>query len=159
MTTAVRSLEELQGLIGKELALSEWIPITQEQVNAFASATLDMDWMHVDPARARTGPIGQTIAQGFLTLSLLTFFSHQSRLIPAGIEYAFNYGVDRVRWMTPVKVGASIRNRARLLDLQPRGPDGYLIKTENTVEILGEDKPAMVAEWLGLLKKTADQAR
>jgi len=159
MTTAVRSLEELQGLIGKELALSEWIPITQEQVNAFASATLDMDWMHVDPARARTGPIGQTIAQGFLTLSLLTFFSHQSRLIPAGIEYAFNYGVDRVRWMTPVKVGASIRNRARLLDLQPRGPDGYLIKTENTVEILGEDKPAMVAEWLGLLKKTADLAR
>ena len=158
MTTAVRSLEELQGLIGKELALSEWIPITQEQVNAFASATLDMDWMHVDPARARTGPIGQTIAQGFLTLSLLTFFSHQSRLIPAGIEYAFNYGVDRVRWMTPVKVGASIRNRARLLDLQRRGPDGYLIKTENTIEILGEDKPAMVAEWLGLLKKTAEQA-
>ena len=159
MTTAVRSLDELQGLIGKEVALSDWILITQEQVDAFASATRDMDWMHVDPARARTGPIGQTIAQGFLTLSLLTFFSHQSRLIPAGIEYAFNYGVDRVRWMTPVKVGASIRNRARLLDLQPRGPDGYLIKTENTVEILGEDKPAMVAEWLGLLKKTADQAR
>jgi acyl dehydratase len=159
MTNGFARLEDLHEFIGRELALSDWILITQEQVDAFASATRDLDWMHVDPARARSGPLGQTIAQGFLTLSLLTFFSHESRFIPADVEYALNYGVDRVRWMTPVKVGASIRNRARLLDLQSRGADSFLIKTENTIEILGEDKPAMVAEWLGLLRRSAATSR
>jgi len=155
VTTALQRIEDLQEFVGRELAVSDWIHITQEQVNAFASATRDMDWMHVDPARARSGPVGQTIAQGFLTLALLTYFSHAGRFIPADVEYAFNYGIDRVRWMTPVKVGASIRNRTHLIDLQPREPDGWLIKTKNTVEILGEDKPAMVAEWLGLLKRNS----
>ena len=154
MTTAVQRIEDLQKLVGREIAVSDWICITQEQVDAFASATRDMDWMHVAPARARGGPVGQTIAQGFLTLALLTYFSHEGGFLPADVEYAFNYGIDRVRWMTPVKVGASIRNRTHLLDLQPREPDSWLIKTKNTVEIRGEDKPAMVAEWLGLLKLT-----
>ena len=97
MTNGFARLEDLHEFIGRELALSDWILITQEQVDAFASATRDLDWMHVDPARARSGPLGQTIAQGFLTLSLLTFFSHESRFIPDDVEYALNYDVDRVR--------------------------------------------------------------
>jgi acyl dehydratase len=151
----VQHIEELRPLIGEQIALSAWHPVTQAQVDQFAAATDDPDWMHVDIERARQGPVGETIAQGFLTLSLLLKFSHETRYLPPDIAYAFNYGLDRVRWITPVRVGTRIRNRTVLLDLTDRGSGSYLLKTLNTVEIEGVDKPAMIAEWLGLVKTGA----
>jgi acyl dehydratase len=149
---AVESLEQLSSYVGREIGTSEWLLVTQEQVNRFADTVMDPDWMHIDEARARTGPIGQTIVQGFFTLSLLTHFNHQIRLVPADISYAFNYGLDRVRWLAPLKVGKRIRNRMVLESVAARGANRFLVKTVNTVEIEGESVPAMVAEWLGLVQ-------
>jgi acyl dehydratase len=147
------SFEEMQGYVGQEIAVTDWLRITQERVTHFAEVTDDPDWMHIDQARAATGPVGQTIAQGFLTLSLLIHFSHQANYLPANIAHAFNYGLDRVRWITPVKVGARIRNRVVLSGLEPRGGDRYLLTTSNTIEVEDESRPAMVARWLGLLQR------
>lgn len=152
------SFEEMQQHIGQEIAVTDWLPITQERVTHFAQVTDDPDWMHIDEVRAAAGPVGQTIAQGFLTLSLLIYFSHQANYLPADIAHAFNYGLDRVRWITPVKVGASIRNRVVLSALQAREGGRYLITTTNTVEVAGETRPAMVARWLGLLQRSPTAA-
>ncbi len=149
------SFEEMQGYVGREIAVTDWILITQERVTHFAAVTDDPDWMHIDQVRAAAGPVGQTIAQGFLTLSLLTYFSHQANYLPADIAHAFNYGLDRVRWITPVKVGARIRNRVVLSALEPRSGNRYLLTTSNTIEVEGEARPAMVARWLGLLQRAA----
>lgn len=147
-----KSLDDLHNLIGKELGTSPWVTIEQSQIDLFAKATLDPDWMHIDTERAKKGPVGETIGQGFLTLSLLTHLSHTIDFLPPDIVYAYNYGLDRVRWMTPVRVGRRIRNRMTLIDVSDRGDRQFLIKSENTIEIEGEDRPAMIAEWLGLLQ-------
>src|SRR4051794_17329238 len=105
------TFEQMAQHVGSEVAVSDWLTITQERVTAFAQVTDDPDWMHIDVDRARQGPLGTTIAQGFLTLSMLLFFSHQTRYRPEKIDYALNYGLNRVRWPTPVRVGARIRNR------------------------------------------------
>jgi acyl dehydratase len=144
------TFEEMAQHVGSEVAVSDWLTVTQERVTAFAHATDDPDWMHIDVDRARQGPLGTTIAQGFLTLSMLLFFTHQTRYRPENIDYALNYGLNRVRWITPVRVGARIRNRTVLKAVTPRASSRYLITTINTVEIEGAPKPAMVAEWLGL---------
>lgn len=149
-----QSFEEMQTHLGEEIAITDWLLITQERVTRFAEITGDPDWMHVDVERAATGPVGQTIAQGFLTLSLLTYFSHSVEFLPRNIAYAFNYGLDRVRWIVPVKVGAQIRARVVLSDLQQRGEGRHLLITTNTVEIHGERRPAMIARWLALLQVT-----
>ncbi len=150
--TPFASFEEMQQHVGAEIAVTDWLTITQERVTRFAEVTDDPDWMHIDVARAAAGPVGQTIAQGFLTLSLLTYFSHQANYLPLNIAHAFNYGLDRVRWITPVKVGARIRNHVVLSALEPRSGDRYLLTTTNTIEVEGETRPAMVARWLGLLQ-------
>ena len=150
MTLKIKAARDLPLYVGNELAVSEWVTIDQEQVCAFANATRDQDWMHVDPDRARKGPIGQPIVQGFLTLSMLIYFSHQTNNLP-DCEYAFNYGLDRVRWPGVVKVGARIRNRSTLLEAREKGEMRWLLKTSNIVEIEGEKVPAMTAEWLTLL--------
>lgn len=155
--TTIASFDELPDWIGKPLGTTPWLAIEQERITAFAVATNDMDWMHVDPERARTGPIGTTIGQGFLTLSLLTHFSHALAFLPKDVSYAFNYGLDRVRWITPILVGKRIRNHSVLLDVTDRADGLFLIKTGNTVEIEGEERPAMTADWLGLVK-AADRA-
>lgn len=144
------TIEQMAQHVGSEVAVSDWLTITQERVTAFAGVTDDPDRMHIDVDRARQGPLGTTIAQGFLTLSMLLFFSHRTRYRPENIDYALNYGLNHVRWPTPVRVGARIRNRTLLEAVTPRGAGRYLITTVNTVEIEGEQKPAMVAEWLGL---------
>ncbi|KCZ51942.1 hypothetical protein HY29_05235 [Hyphomonas beringensis] len=149
---SVRLLEELVEKTGQELGVSPWVQISQEQVNRFADVTIDPDWMHIDVERAKRGPVGQTIGQGFLTLSLLTHFSHALDFLPEDVVYAYNYGLDRVRWIEPVPVGSRIRNRMRLLEVRDRGDRQYLIKTENHIEIENRDRPAMIAEWLGLLQ-------
>jgi acyl dehydratase len=146
-----RSFDDFAGRVNQEIAVSEWLLVTQERVTEFARVTDDPDWMHIDVERARRGPVGHTIAQGFLTLSLLLHFSRQGNYLPKDVDYAFNYGLNRVRWLAPVAVGARIRNRTVLKAVTRRGASNYLVTTLNTVEIDGSERPAMIAEWLGLV--------
>lgn len=134
--------------------VSDWHPVEQDNINKFGAATGDEDWLHTDPERAaRDSPFGGTIAFGFWTISMLTHLGRQAagRDYPEGAQFGINYGFDRLRMMSPVRVGTRIRCRIRLLDVTPRGENRILIKTENVIEIEGEEKPALVAEWLVML--------
>ncbi|MFQ5939624.1 MAG: MaoC family dehydratase [Alphaproteobacteria bacterium] len=145
-------LDNLHDFIGKNVGVSDWFPVDQERMNAFADITCNHDWMHIDPERAKKeGPFDGTVAFGFWTLSMLTYFSYQIGLWPEGIAYGVNYGLNKVRWIAPVPVGSHIRNRVVLTGVEDKGNGHYLITTTNTVEVEGADKPAMVAEWLGML--------
>jgi acyl dehydratase len=149
------SLEEAQQFINKELGVSPWLEITQARVDQFAEATGDFQFIHVDRERALAETnFGGTIAHGFLTLSLLSMLSAQSATIKIkDCPVSINYGLDKVRFMNPVKVGSRIRVRFSLLSVQEKSPGHFLIKHKAVVEIEGEDKPAMIAEWLGMSVK------
>ena len=137
--------------IGEEIAVSDWITLDQRQVDLFAESTRDPDWMHVDVERSRReSPYGTTIVQGFLMMSLVIHLTHESDLVPGGTEYGLNYGMDRVRFTSVVPVGSRVRTRIRLVDVTLRGEGRYLMKTSHTLEVEGEEKPAMVADWLVL---------
>ena len=138
-------LEELSGRVGQEIGVGEWVTITQEQVNLFADATLDHQWIHVDPEMAAQGPFGTTIAHGFLTLSLVSEIA-PSVEIP-GVRMAINYGLDRVRFISPVPVGSRLRARSVLKEVH-EVPGGVQVKSEVTIELEGGEKPACVAETL-----------
>ena len=145
------------GLIGTELALTDWLPITQEMVDGFANATLDPDWMHVDVARSRReSPFGGTIVQGFLMSSLVIYFCHLQGITPADAAYGLNYGIDRARYLTPVVTGSRVRDRIVLIDFRERGEGRYLMKTGHTIEVEGADKPGAVIEWLALYYRGLD---
>lgn len=151
MSSKSYSFENIHDYIGTELGVSDWVQIDQERVNQFADCTEDHQWIHIDAEKAQTySPFGTTIAHGYLTLSLLPKFSAEIGIIPAGVSQVFNYGADRIRFLSPVKVGARVRNRVKLISVQEKGVGRVLIKTENTVEIEGEDKPAMIADTLAL---------
>ncbi|HLF69739.1 MAG TPA: MaoC family dehydratase [Actinomycetota bacterium] len=145
MTTIIKGKQELLGRVGDELGVSEWHEITQDQVNKFADATGDHQWIHVDPEKAALGPFGTTIAHGYLTLALGPKLSWETVTVE-GVQMGINYGSDRVRFITPVKVGARIRMRIKLADLKEVEPNGLQATFENTFEIEGEDKPACVAQ-------------
>ena len=137
--------------IGEQLAVSDWTTLTQEQVDMFASATKDPDWMHVDVERSQTeSPYGTTIVQGFLMMSLVIHLTHETNTQPAGVAYGLNYGMDRVRFTSVVPVGSRVRSRIKLLDVTARGERRYLYKTQHYLEVEGQEKPAMVADWLSL---------
>lgn len=137
-------LDEFVAAAGSELGPTEWMEITQERVNLFADATDDHQWIHVNPDRAAGGPFGGTIAHGLLTLSLLPHFTHQLYRVD-NIAMAVNYGYNKVRFITPVRVGARVRARAKIADVATL--DGAVQATMTvTVEIDGSDKPAAVAE-------------
>lgn len=145
------TVEELRARLGLELGISEWFTVEQKLIDEFARSTKDLDQLHVNPAwAARETPYGGTIAFGFWTLSMLTHFSHEIGMWPVDVDYALNYGLERVRWVHPVKVGSRIRMRCTLEDLTDRGDGGLLIRTSNLIEIEGEARPALTAEWLGL---------
>ena len=146
------TLEAAKTHIGKELGVTPWLEITQERVNQFAEATGDFQFIHVDEERARKeSPFGGTIAHGFLTLSLLAMLGQQTDTIRIeGVRVAINYGLDKVRFVNPVRVGKRIRARFELLSVDEKNPGQFLLKQKVTVEIEGEDKPAMIAEWLGM---------
>lgn len=151
MTRAALTFANARDHIGKEIAVTDWLTLTQDRVDLFAEATKDHDWLHTDPERARReSPFGGPVGHGFLTLSLTAFFSHEAGLWPEGTAYGVNYGLNRVRFIAPVPVGSRIRARYRLKDFAPRGDGGYQMTAAVTVEIEGQGKPAMVAEWLGL---------
>jgi acyl dehydratase len=143
--------DNVRSLIGGELGVSEWIRIEQARVNAFADTTEDHQFIHVDPERAAATPFGGTIAHGFLTLSLLPRMMED---IGGGMQDAvmgLNYGFDKIRFLAPVKVNSRVRTRAKLLDVQEKVPNQFLVKQEITVEIENETKPALVAEWLTMV--------
>ena len=145
------TLEEMKTMVGKEIGVSAWFPIEQARVNAFAECTEDRQWIHVDPEKARLGPYGKTIAHGYLALSLLSFFNYQNEVFPAGIKMAVNYGLNRVRFISPLPVGARVRNHAVLKEVTDKGEGRILLVTENTIEIEGQAKPAVVAESLAMV--------
>ena len=145
-------INTLEQFVGQELGVSDWLTVDQERINEFANCTGDHQWIHVDIERAqRESPLGSTIAHGYLTLALLSAMLMELGVVPAGVSRALNYGLDRVRFMAPVKAGARIRTRVVLLALDPQGNGRLLLKTQNTVEIEGETKPALIAETLALL--------
>src|SRR5258708_426038 len=146
------SLSTITNFAGQELGVSAWRTIDQEQINQFADFTGDHQWIHVDVERARReSPSGSTIAHGFLTLSLAASLQYEIGIIPAGVSEALNYGLERVRFLAPVKVGARIRDRVVLLAAEQQAKGRLLLKTRNTIEIEGETKPALIAETLSLL--------
>ena len=143
--------DNVRSLIGSELGVSDWIRIEQARVDAFADTTEDHQFIHVDPERAAATPFGGTIAHGFLTLSLLPRMMED---IGGGMQDAvmgLNYGFDKIRFLAPVKVNSRVRTRAKLLDVQEKVPNQFLIKQEITVEIENESKPALIAEWLTMV--------
>lgn len=148
--TATIAAADLPALVGSELGVSDWLLIDQDRVNAFADATLDHQFIHIDEEKAAMTPFGGTIAHGFLTLSLLPHFLESSSVQIEGTLMAVNYGTDKVRFLQPVKVGSRIRARTVLAAADERRPGQWLLKETVTIEIEGEEKPAMVAEALML---------
>jgi acyl dehydratase len=134
--------------VGSETQATDWLQIDQARINAFADCTLDHQFIHVDPAAAAKSPFGSTIAHGFLSLSMLSYFAEQLEVVMEGVKMAVNYGLDKVRFISPVKVDQRVRARARLLDVLEKNPGQFQLKLEVTVEIEGQDKPALIAEWL-----------
>lgn len=136
--------------VGKELGASEWFEIDQDRINAFADATLDHQFIHVDPEQAKNTPFGSTIAHGYLTLSLLPYLQAtiDGFLMPKGMKMAMNYGFDKLRFMAPVKVGKRVRAVATLMEATEKREGQWLLKFAFNVEIEGEEKPALAAEWL-----------
>jgi acyl dehydratase len=142
-----QTLSELAACVGQEVAVSDWLTITQEQVNLFAEATGDHQWIHVDPEKARAGPFGGPIAHGFLTLSLLPRFFESSLEIVQS-RMGVNYGLNRVRFTAPVPVGSRLRARLKLLACEPIDNEGQQMTWEVTVEREGATRPVCVAESL-----------
>ncbi|MGQ9801998.1 MAG: MaoC family dehydratase [Candidatus Saccharicenans sp.] len=138
----------LKKMLGQEFCVSDWLAITQERINAFAECTEDRQWIHVDVEKAARSPLKSTIAHGFLLLSLLPYFLAQSPLARIKVKMVFNYGLDRIRFIQPVKPGDRIRNRAVLKEIRRKGFRRWLVKIENTLEIENNPKPALVAELL-----------
>ncbi len=145
------TLATIADAVGQELGVSDWVTVDQPMIDAFAELTGDRQWIHTDPARAaREAPTGTTIAHGLLTLSLLPAMRNAVGVIPEDAGRAINYGYDRVRFLAPVPPGSRLRTRVVLAAAEERG-QGWLITTQNTVEVAGGVKPAMVADALTLL--------
>jgi acyl dehydratase len=147
----IASLEEIRARIGEEIGVSSWLTIDQARIDAFADATEDHQFIHTDPAAAAQTPFGGTIAHGFLTLSLLSHMGAETILIPEGMKMAVNYGLDRVRFLAPVKSGSRVRGRFTLDSVEEKAAGQVLMRHLVTVEIDGQDKPALTAVWLGLI--------
>lgn len=148
---ALVTLNEIRRCVGEEVGLSDWLAIDQARIDAFADATEDRQFIHVDPEMAARTPFGGTVAHGFLSLSLLSHMGAEAMLLPEGLKMAVNYGFDRVRFLAPVKSGSRVRGRFTLDSVEERAPGQLLMRHKVTVEIEGEDKPAVTAEWLSLM--------
>lgn len=142
-------INDLAAGIGQE-AVSIWFEMGQKRIDAFAETTEDWQFIHVDPEAARQTPFGGTIAHGFLTLSLMSAMANDVMPVPEGVGMSVNYGLDRLRFLSPVPAGSRVRGRFRLLSVEDKGGGRWLMRHEATVEIEGVEKPALVAEWLGM---------
>ena len=145
------SLDEIRSRVGNEVGVSSWLMVDQPRIDAFADTTEDHQFIHIDPAAAAQTPFGGTIAHGFLSLSLLSRMAAEAILLPDGLKMAVNYGFDRVRFLAPVRSGKRVRGRFVLDSVEEKAPGQLLLRHGVTVEIEGEDKPALTAQWLGLM--------
>ncbi len=145
------SLEEIRARVGEEVGVSSWLTVDQSRIAAFADATEDRQFIHVDPDAAARTPFGGTIAHGFLSLSLLSRMGAEAMLLPEGLKMAVNYGFDRIRFLAPVRSSKRVRGRFTLDSVEEKAPGQLLMRHKVTVEIEGEEKPALTAEWLGLM--------
>ncbi|WP_321795668.1 MaoC family dehydratase [Caballeronia sp. J97] len=152
MSTIEYSMATIETFVGQELGVSDWIVVDQARIETFAHCTGDMQWIHVNEERAkRESPFGGTIAHGYLTLSLLATLAIEVGLIPADASAALNYGLDKVRFMTPVKSGARVRCRVVLSAAERKAGGRILVKTDCELQIEGEEKPALIAQTLAML--------
>lgn len=149
----------MQQMVGEPLGTSSWVEVTQDAVNEFANCTGDRQWIHIDVERAkRESPFGGPVAHGYLTLSLVASMSMGMGIVPNGTAAALNYGLDKVRFLAPVPVGARVRLHVKLLGFDRKDNGQFLMKAENTMEIEGSDKPALIAESLAILVPGPDAA-
>ena len=144
----VASIEDIQARVGDEVGVSDWILVDQARIDAFAAVTDDHQFIHVDPEAAARTPFGGTIAHGFLTLSLLSRMAADVMLRPEGVKMGVNYGGNKVRFLTPVRSGKRVRGRFKLIEFAEKRPGQWQQTNEFTVEIEGEEKPALIAEWI-----------
>ena len=147
----VASLEEIAAKAGSEIGISPWIPIDQQSIDAFADVTGDHQFIHVDPEAAARTPFRGTVAHGFLTLSLLSQMAASVMYVPSTMRMAVNYGFDKVRFIAPVRSGGRLRGRFTLAAMEEKRPNQWQFVHHVTVEIENEDKPALTAEWIGLI--------
>jgi acyl dehydratase len=147
----VATIEETKQRIGEEIGVSDWISIDQQAIDTFAEVTGDHQFIHVDPEAAARTPFGGTVAHGFLTLSLLSQMAAGVMLRPETITMAVNYGFEKVRFIAPVRSGKRVRGRFTLASFDEKGPGRYQFVHHVTVEIEGEDKPALIADWIGMV--------
>jgi acyl dehydratase len=145
----VATLDEIKARVGQEIGLSPWISIDQPAIDTFADVTGDHQFIHVDPERAAGTPFGGTVAHGFLTLSLLSQMAGHVMLVPEGTKMGVNYGFERVRFIAPVRSGKRVRGRFVLSSFEEKRPGQLQFVHQVTVEIEGEDKPALLADWIG----------
>jgi acyl dehydratase len=152
MTSPRIAPEDLGGLVGREVGVSSWITVDQARISEFAHCTQDDQWIHVDVERAATqSPFGGTVAHGFLTLSLLAPTAFEVLLHRIEARQAVNYGLDKVRFLAPVRAGKRVRNRITVTGIEDKGNGRVLLTTQNTFEIEGEDKPALCASSQAML--------
>ncbi|OGP49379.1 MAG: enoyl-CoA hydratase [Deltaproteobacteria bacterium RBG_13_43_22] len=145
------TIQEVKELLGKEVSLGNWFEVTQDRINQFADCTGDHQWIHVDLEKAAKGPFGKPIAHGFLTLSLLPSLQSGTRFSVKGARMGINYGLNKVRFLSPVPVGSRIRVRGILSGVEEKEGGRILLTTTQTIEIEGSEKPACVAETLSLI--------
>ena len=141
--------QELQAKVGEEIGVSDWLEVSQERINKFAEATGDFQFIHIDEEKARQTPFGGTIAHGFLSLSLLSRMAADVMLVPETTRMGVNYGFERVRFLSPVRAGKRVRGRFTLVSFEEKRPGQYQFAHDVTVEIEGENKPALNAVWIG----------
>ena len=156
MSARDRALAMLQARIGDSFGPARWITVDQGMIDRFADVTQDDQFIHIDPARAASTPLGGTIAHGFLTLSLASRFAYDCFEDLPGQRMGINYGFDRLRFLTPVRPGQRVRGHFTLTDVAPRGDDGIMRTVALRIEIEGTDKPALAADWLSLALFDAD---
>ena len=147
----VATLDEIKARVGQEIGVSPWIVVDQPAIDTFAEVTGDHQFIHVDPERAAATPFGGTVAHGFLTLSLLSQMAGHVMLVPEGTKMGVNYGFERVRFIAPVRSGKRVRGRFVLSSLEEKRPGQLQFVHQVTVEIEGEEKPALTADWLGMI--------
>ena len=141
--------QEVQVKVGQQIGTSEWVEMSQERIDQFAEATGDHQFIHVDPDKAKLTPFGGTIAHGFLTLSMIPYLSANSDLPKVdGVKMGVNYGGNKTRFISPVRSGKRIRGHWKLLELEEKRPGQWQQTHEITIEIEGEDKPALITEWI-----------
>lgn len=149
MTTTISKADFINSA-GAEYGPGEWFEVDQDRIDLFAKATDDYQFIHIDPEAAKQTPFGTTIAHGFLSLSLLAALVPKFQPKPENVVMGINYGIDKLRFLQPVKVGSRVRAKSKILSVDEKRPGQFLTKSEVTVEIEGEKKPALIAEWLGM---------